>query len=150
VHTMSRFIKWMIQNGHEEDPGIRPGDIFANNDAFIGTVHVPDVMDVMPIYYEGELIGWAGAVAHELEVGGITPGGDVYLDQDRFTATITFSAQHVATNIRLSRNYLISIKKNVSMHIYRILYNKSTIASSLDMRKKVTELIKHVNFDYSK
>src|SRR5699024_4926388 len=50
VHTMSRFIKWMIQNGYEEDPGIRPGDIFANNDAFIGTVHVPDVMDVMPIY----------------------------------------------------------------------------------------------------
>src|SRR5699024_5749565 len=24
VHTMSRFIKWMIQNGYEEDPGIRP------------------------------------------------------------------------------------------------------------------------------
>src|SRR5699024_271174 len=53
VHNMSRFIKWMIQNGYEEDPGIRPGDIFANNDAFIGTLHVTDVMDVMPIYYEG-------------------------------------------------------------------------------------------------
>src|SRR5690606_15149516 len=38
VHTMSRFIKWMIRNGYEDNPCIRDGDIFANNDAFIGTV----------------------------------------------------------------------------------------------------------------
>src|SRR3546814_4404563 len=37
VHTMSRFIKWMIREGYEANPGINPGDIFANNDAFIGT-----------------------------------------------------------------------------------------------------------------
>ena len=77
VHTMSRFIKWMIRNGYEENPRIREGDIFANNDAFIGTVQVPDVMDVVPIFHEGTLVGWAGAVCHELEAGGITPGGDV-------------------------------------------------------------------------
>src|SRR5690625_671884 len=29
VHTMSRFIKWMIQKRYEEDPRIRPGDIFS-------------------------------------------------------------------------------------------------------------------------
>ena len=77
VHTMSRFIKWMIRNGYEENPRIRDGDIFANNDAFIGTVQVPDVMDVVPIFHYGKLVGWAGAVCHELEAGGITPGGDV-------------------------------------------------------------------------
>ena len=65
VHTMSRFIKWMIRNHYEENPGIREGDIFANNDAFIGTVQVPDVMDVIPIIDDGRLIGWAGAVWRE-------------------------------------------------------------------------------------
>src|SRR5207245_10844038 len=59
VHTMSRFIKWMVRNDYEDDPGIHPGDIFANNDAFIGNVQVPDVMDVVPIYYNGALIAWA-------------------------------------------------------------------------------------------
>ena len=39
VHTMSRFIKWMIREGYEENPCIRDGDIFANNDAFIGTLN---------------------------------------------------------------------------------------------------------------
>ena len=61
VHTMSRFIKWMIKEGYEANPCIKPGDIFANNDAFIGTVQVPDVMDVVPIFWKDELVGWAGA-----------------------------------------------------------------------------------------
>ena len=29
VHTMSRFIKWMVRNDYQDDPGIRHGDIFA-------------------------------------------------------------------------------------------------------------------------
>lgn len=150
VHTMSRFIKWMIQNGYEEDPGIRPGDIFANNDAFIGTVHVPDVMDVMPIYYEDELIGWVGAVAHELEVGGITPGGDVYLAQERFTEGLIVSAEKVGENNNLRRDYLNRVERNVRMPIYWILDQKAKVASCLEMREKVTELIDEVGLDYYK
>src|SRR5699024_11804899 len=97
VHTMSRFIKWMIQNGYEEHPGIRPGDIFADNDDFIGTVHVPDVMDVMPIYYEGDLIVWVGAVAHELDVEGITLRWVVSYVHTKFTiCLITYSVNTVS------------------------------------------------------
>ena len=150
VHTMSRFIKWMIQNGYEEDPGIRPGDIFANNDAFIGTVHVPDVIDVMPIYYEGELIGWVGAVAHELEVGGVTPGGDVYLAQERFTEGLIVSAEKVGENDNLRRDYLNRVERNVRMPIYWILDQKAKVASCIEMREKVTELIDEVGLDYYK
>ena len=36
VHTMSDAIKFMVRNGWEDNPGIRPGDIFANNDPVIG------------------------------------------------------------------------------------------------------------------
>ena len=32
VHTMSDAIKCMVRKGYEDNPGIRPGDIFANND----------------------------------------------------------------------------------------------------------------------
>src|SRR5262249_37260114 len=31
VHTMSDAIKFMLRSGYEGNPGIRPGDIFANN-----------------------------------------------------------------------------------------------------------------------
>ena len=62
VHTMSDAIKFMIRQGYEENPGIEPGDIFTNNDAMIGDVHNADVQTIVPIFWEGELIGWAGGV----------------------------------------------------------------------------------------
>src|SRR2546421_9815685 len=72
VHTMSRFIKWMVRNDYQDDPGIRPGDIFANNDAVIGNVQVSDAMNVVPIFYNVELIAWAAPVCHKLEVVAVT------------------------------------------------------------------------------
>ena len=111
VHTMSRFIKWMIREGYEADPGIRAGDIFANNDAFIGTVQVPDVMDVIPIFWENELVGWAGAVCHELESGDITPGGDVCLAQERFTEGLFVCAEKIGSNDEIRRDYVIRCER---------------------------------------
>ena len=75
VHTMSDAIKWMVRNGYEDNPGIRPGDIFANNDPTIGDVHNADVQTFVPIFWEDELIAWAGGVTHVLDIGATTPGG---------------------------------------------------------------------------
>ncbi len=49
VHTMSEAIKFMVRNGWEDNPGIRPGDIFANNQPTIGDVHNADVQTFVPI-----------------------------------------------------------------------------------------------------
>ena len=50
VHTMSDAIKWMVRHGYEDNPRIRPGDIFANNDPTIGDVHNADVQTFVPIF----------------------------------------------------------------------------------------------------
>jgi acetone carboxylase alpha subunit len=148
VHTMSRFIKWMIREGYEKDPGIRDGDIFANNDAFIGTVQVPDVMDVMPIYCDGILVGWAGAVCHELEVGGITPGGDVCLAQERFTEGLFICAEKVGENDELRRDYIIRCERNLRMPIYWVLDEKAKVASCIEIREGVKSIIAELGLDY--
>ena len=74
VHTMSDAIKYMVRHGYEDNPGIRPGDIFANNDPMIGDVHNADVQTFVPIFWEGELVGWAGGVTHVIDIGASTPG----------------------------------------------------------------------------
>lgn len=148
VHTMSRFIKWMIEQGYEENPGIREGDIFANNDAFIGTVQVPDVMDVVPIFYAGELAGWAGAVCHELESGGITPGGDVCLAQERFTEGLFVCAEKIGSNDEIRRDYVIRCERNLRMPIYWVLDEKAKVASCIDMRENVKRIIDEVGIEY--
>src|SRR3990170_1588830 len=64
VHTMSDTIKFMVRQGYEDNPKIRPGDIFANNDPTIGDVHNADVQTFVPIFDptkdEPELLAWAG------------------------------------------------------------------------------------------
>ncbi len=57
-----------------ENPGIREDDMFVVNDPYMGPVHHPDVALVAPIHHLGELIGWAGAAAHEVDVGGMSAG----------------------------------------------------------------------------
>lgn len=141
VHTMSRFIKWMIREGYEDDPGIREGDIFANNDAFIGTVQVPDVMDVVPIFHGETLVGWAGAVCHELECGGITPGGDVALAQERYGEGLFVCAEKIGQNDRIRRDYIIRCERNLRMPIYWVLDEKAKVAACLEMREQVKALI---------
>ncbi|MDW9920493.1 5-oxoprolinase [Sinorhizobium meliloti] len=148
VHTMSRFIKWMIRNGYEQNPCIRDGDIFANNDAFIGTVQVPDVMDVVPIFHKGTLVGWAGAVCHELEAGGITSGGDVCLAQERFTEGLFVCAEKIGENDEIRRDYVIRCERNLRMPIYWVLDEKAKVAACIDMRESVKQLIDEVGLEY--
>jgi len=57
------------------DVGINDGDIFICNDPYLGAIHHPDFATVAPIYWKDELIGWIGASGHQLDTGGMDPGG---------------------------------------------------------------------------
>src|SRR3984893_12867518 len=86
VHTMSEAIKFMVRNGWEDNPSIRPGDIFANNQPTIGVVHNADVQTFVPIFdpHGHELIAWAGGVIHVMDIGATTPGGVCVAPTTRF------------------------------------------------------------------
>ncbi|TMN21658.1 hydantoinase B/oxoprolinase family protein [Lentibacillus cibarius] len=51
-----------------------PEDIIWNNDPYAGASHSPDVSLSQPIFYKGELVGYAGTTAHHLDIGGAQPG----------------------------------------------------------------------------
>jgi N-methylhydantoinase B len=57
-----------------ENPGIGPDDMFVVNNPWKGAVHAQDMAIVAPIFYEGELIIWSGAMMHMLDIGGLRPG----------------------------------------------------------------------------
>jgi len=50
------------------------GDFYITNDPYSGGQHLQDVFIYSPIFFEGELIGFAGTVAHHLDLGGGNPG----------------------------------------------------------------------------
>ena len=53
---------------------LREGDFYINNDPYGGGQHLQDVFIYQPIFFEGELIAFAGTTAHHLDLGGGNPG----------------------------------------------------------------------------
>lgn len=54
---------------------LEDGDIILHNDPYRGGLHTPEHTFFKPIFVEGEMVGWAVAIGHLAEVGGMAPGG---------------------------------------------------------------------------
>jgi N-methylhydantoinase B len=54
----------------------KPGDIFILNDPYEGGTHLPDFYILKPVFRDDALAGWAATVGHQLDVGGMTAGGN--------------------------------------------------------------------------
>ena len=50
------------------------GDFYISNDPYSGGQHLQDVFIFSPIFLDEELVGFAGTVAHHLDLGGGNPG----------------------------------------------------------------------------
>ncbi len=58
----------------ERGEAFNDGDVIVHNSPFYGASHEPDVGFCVPIFFEGELVGFSWTTAHHLDVGAMTPG----------------------------------------------------------------------------
>jgi N-methylhydantoinase B len=72
--SLDMAANWTLRNRCRR-PGIDPGDMFLCNDPWIGGgLHQNDVSLFAPLFVNGELFCWTGAVAHQVDLGGVSPG----------------------------------------------------------------------------
>ena len=69
--AMPKIVKGVIKVLGDD---IKEGDVILHNDPYLGATHSPDVAIVIPIFHRGELVGFSGASAHILDIGGAYPG----------------------------------------------------------------------------
>ena len=69
--AMPQMVKRVIELLGDD---IHDGDIIIHNDPYLGATHSPDVAVLIPIFSEGELVGFSGASAHLLDIGSAYPG----------------------------------------------------------------------------
>jgi N-methylhydantoinase B len=50
---------------------VNDGDMIIGNDPYVGALHQNDVQMAAPVYHGGEIIAWAGVMAHETDMGGM-------------------------------------------------------------------------------
>lgn len=66
-------MKWTIAEIGVEN--FKPGDVVMHNDPYRGGCHLPEHTVLKPIYYQGQLFGFVGNIAHVTEIGGKAVGG---------------------------------------------------------------------------
>ncbi len=69
-------VRWTLEH-RAENVGIRPGDIFIQDDPWVGTNHAMDAAVYRPVFVDGKLFSWVYNVTHQRELGGVEPGGFV-------------------------------------------------------------------------
>jgi len=68
-------LPWYIRGFmHTLGGSIEDGDVIVHNHPYLGASHTPDVAVAVPIFHEGEHLGFAAVTAHVLDVGGSFPG----------------------------------------------------------------------------
>jgi acetone carboxylase, alpha subunit len=147
VHTMSDAIKFMVRNRWEDNPKIRPGDIFANDDPVIGDVHNADVQTFVPIFWEGELVAWAGGVTHVLDIGASTPGGVPVGPTNRLDDGIDLPCMKIGEGDELAQWHLIRCQKQTRAPMYYLLDERTRLAGCHMIREAVERVILEEGID---
>lgn len=148
VQCMGRAIKWLIENGYEENPGVEEGDLFECNDMLIGGVHTPDVYTITPIFWESELVGWAGAVTHEMDIGGVVGGCMPTPVMDRFAEGMRLCMEKVGANDALWRHYQTRVRNSVRLPDIWLIDARARASGTLLVRNMVKAAIEEFGLEY--
>ncbi|MEW6265027.1 MAG: hydantoinase B/oxoprolinase family protein [Thermodesulfobacteriota bacterium] len=150
VHTMSEAIKYMIRNGYEDEPGIRPGDIFCNNDPVIGDVHTTDVATFVPLFVDQTLIGWAAGVTHQVDIGASVPGHDPVQTQNRFEDGYHVPCEKIGEKDKIYKIHRLRSQMAVRTPMFWDLDEKARLAGCHMIRQAVARIIREEGLDYYK
>lgn len=144
------FIKFIIAN-YSENPGIKDGDIWYTNDAIYGGIHNPDQVCVMPIFYKGELIGWAGAANHTAETGAIEPGGLPLTATSRFGEGMNLPPVKIGENFALKNDFLeVFTAFAVRAPEMVVIDLKARVSAADRARRRIVEVAEKKGGDYIK
>jgi len=147
-NTISRAIKYMIEDRYEEDVGFYDGDQFINNDAHIGGVHIPDMILPAPLWYDGKHIGWVGCFTHVPEVGAIDPGGISPRATEFWHEGLCLPCVKIVEKGKLRRDIFQMMYRAVREHRALGIDTRAKIAGNERAKKRIIEIIDDVGLDF--
>ena len=150
IRLMGDHVKWMIDKEYEEEVGIEDGDLFITNDPAISNMHPTDVYDIMPIFWEDELIGWVSTVIMEMDIGAVSPSCMPSANVERATDGLRFCCEKIGSKDRLRRDFEYRIENNIDAPDMFILDRKGAMAANIRVRDEIKKLISEFGLDYYK
>ncbi|MEM6941329.1 MAG: hydantoinase B/oxoprolinase family protein [Pseudomonadota bacterium] len=72
INTMAEAVKTLRERFCLGE--MRPGDIYVTNDPWIASGHLNDFLLMMPVFVQGQLIGFTSCTSHLVDLGGLGMG----------------------------------------------------------------------------
>ncbi|MBW2119926.1 MAG: hydantoinase B/oxoprolinase family protein [Deltaproteobacteria bacterium] len=148
VHALwpQLVMKWMICNymdNPDSNVDVKEGDIFYANEPLYGAIHGPDQSAYIPIFNEGELVGWAMAASHTPEAGAVTPGGMPLAAKNRFYEGMKLPPIKIGENYTV-RDDMLELISNYMSRASREAINdlKARVAASTRLTERVSHFAK--------
>ena len=148
VASVTRNIKYMIQEKYDEDIGFYDGDQFIGNDCHIGGMHIPDMMLIAPFFYKGQHIGWLGNYTHVPEVGAIEPGGMCASAKEFVHEGIRMPGVKIAEKGRVKRDIMKILTGSTRDPKTMELDTRAKIAGNERARQRVVKVIDEFGLDF--
>jgi N-methylhydantoinase B len=87
------YMRGIFRAFEERGDTFEEGDVIIHNSPYYGASHGPDVGFCVPIFYEGELVGFSFNTAHHLDLGALVPGSCGIVDAvDAYAEGLQFKA----------------------------------------------------------
>ncbi len=135
---------------NEEDPGIFDGDMFFMNDPWYGPAHQPDCAIVAPIFLDEELFCWTGLTVHQLDLGGIDPGGLCPNARDVYAEPTLYPGVKIVERGRFRTDFDRLLRRNSRMPGIVALDIRSMIAGNNACRRDILKLVEQYGKDVVK
>jgi acetone carboxylase, alpha subunit len=142
--TAAPVPKWVLQHWRDEPTvGIREGDIFYHNDPAYGGVHVPDHTLLLPLFWEGEQVGWVGAIIHEGENGAaLDPGGFAPRATDPYGEGVRIPPMRIGENYTLRRDIVNLFQNQVRDPLLWLIDIRSKLAATRRVEERLHDVMR--------
>ncbi|MEW6261662.1 MAG: hydantoinase B/oxoprolinase family protein [Thermodesulfobacteriota bacterium] len=100
-------VKYIVKHWLDEPTvGIREGDSFFFNDPFYGGVHGADMGLCVPVFHQGRLVCFTGAIVHTGENGATEPGGTPIGSKSKYDEGLLVPPLKIGENYALKEDIL--------------------------------------------
>jgi len=142
-------INFMVENGYEENPGFNDADVYVSDDGFTcGAPHPGDTYTYVPIVRDGEVISWACAVNHIMEVGAPQAGSWAMFAVDTFMDGFVFPPTRTGENLKQYAWWDEMWKRRTRAGVVNILDDKMRLAGCAMILKSVHDIIDEFGVEY--
>ncbi len=141
-------VKFILKYWKDEPTvGLKEGDVFMHNDARYGNIHNTDQSLVIPVFHEGELVCFTGAIVHEGENGATEPGGMPSAAESPYDEGLKMSPLLVGENYEFRRDIMTFLQNSVREPKLQLEGMKAKLFAAIRMKARVDDAIAEYGID---